>query len=78
MKVGCEEISIAHWLICNLMRMFFTSGAANDTEYITLRDDPRFLKEKARIEQLWKVHEPYADIHFCKRLQSNCTRDYGK
>jgi hypothetical protein len=60
------------------MRMFFTSGAANDTEYITLRDDPRFLKEKARIEQLWKVHEPYADIHFCKRLQSNCTRDYGK
>jgi len=44
--------------------MFFASGHANDDEYINLRDLPRFSKDRARIEQLWSVHEPFADINF--------------
>lgn len=45
----------------NLSRMFFNSGHASDEEYILLRDDSRYSKAKARIEQLWTVHEHYAD-----------------
>lgn len=50
--------------------MFFTPGHASDDEYICFRDNPRYVKEKARIEQLWTVHKPYADSHFLQEVKT--------
>lgn len=44
--------------------MFFTPGYASDEDYLLLRDNPQYSKEKAKIEQLWSVHKDYADGHF--------------
>lgn len=50
--------------------MFFTPGHASDKDYIALRDEPIYAVDKARIEKLWTVHKPYADIHFLQEAKS--------
>lgn len=50
--------------------MFFTPGHANDDEYINLRDESHLSKDKERIEELYKVHEPYKDSHFLTEAKS--------
>lgn len=49
--------------------MIFESGPASDKEYICIRDNPRYLQVKNRIEQMWTVHEPYADPHFLSEVK---------
>ncbi len=53
------------------MTSFFCDEAAEDHEYNVIRDEPRFLQDKAFIEEMWSEYKQYADRHFLSESRKN-------
>lgn len=51
-----------------MVKLFDKDVSAKDKLYVSLRDDPDLREQKARIEEMWRLFQKYADPHFRQEI----------